>query len=68
MLSEQLKPSQRRAYIEVLDLCRRAKVHLDRLRIAGVPMEQEEERVQHLILGAEGVLAHDSSLGQKADG
>lgn len=64
VLSERLKPSQRRAYMDVIDLARRASPHLDRLRIAGVGSDQDEERVAHLIRSSEGILHHDDMLGQ----
>ena len=62
MTTEALKPSQLRAYNDVVALCRQAQPHLDRLRIAGVPLEQEEMRVQHLLQACEGILHHNSVL------
>jgi hypothetical protein len=61
-LTEMLTPSQRRAYLEVMELCRRAAPHLERLRIAGMPQEQDEERVAHLIRCCEGILQYDAAL------
>lgn len=63
-LSERLKPSQRRAYQDVIALVRRAQPHLDRLRIAGVAMEQEEERAAHLLQASEAILHHDELIGR----
>ena len=68
VLTETLTPSQRRAYMEVLELCRRTAPHLERLRIGGLPQEQDEERLAHLMKCAEGVLHYENilvnSLGQ----
>lgn len=67
-LTEALTPSQRRAYMEVCELCRRAAPHLERLRIGGFPQEQDEERLANLLKCAEGVMVYESayvnSLGQ----
>lgn len=57
-----LKPSQERAYAEVIDLCRRAAPHLTRLRIQGVPLEQDEQRMEHLLKACEGVFHHNEML------
>lgn len=75
-LTEALTPSQRRAYIEVCELCRRAAPHLERLRIGGFPQEQDEERLAHLLKCAEGVMMYENSFvgslgqnnGRTADG
>lgn len=57
-----LKPSQIRGWHEVMDLVQRAVPHLTRLRIAGVPLEQHEARVQHLIQAYEGVMEYEKTL------
>lgn len=62
--NELLKPSQLRAYDEVVDLCRRAIPHLTRLRIAGVPMEQDEQRVQHLLQACEAIKEYEAKLAK----
>lgn len=54
--------SQHRALDQVLDLCARAAPHLTALRIAGVPAEQDEERIQHLIQACEGMKKLDEQL------
>jgi hypothetical protein len=60
--SDLLTPSQLRAYGEVMDCCRRAMPHLQRLRIAGVANEQDEQRLQHLMAACEGILQYEEQL------
>lgn len=62
-----LTPAQERALQEVQDCCRRAAPHLAALRIAGVPMEQEEARLQHLMNACEG-LQHYHNTMQESEG
>lgn len=57
-----LTPAQRRAYESVIDLVRRASEHLTFLRIAGVPLEQDEQRITHLLQASEGILAADEAM------
>lgn len=61
-LTELLTPSQIRAYNEVGELCRRCTPHLERLRIGGVPQEQDEERLAHLLQCVEGILEYERML------
>lgn len=48
--------ARQRAYLMVLDNCQRAAPHLRALQLAGVPAEQEEARIRHLIQACEGIL------------
>lgn len=61
---DRLTPSQVRAYSEVMDLCARAEPHLHRLRLAGVPLEQEEERIAHLKMACEAILSYEQERTQ----
>lgn len=57
-----LTPSQLRGYTQVEDLCRRAAIDLTRLNAGGVPLEQEEMRLQHLLNACEAIKAHNDMI------
>lgn len=60
-----LTPSQRRAYDNVEDLCKRAEVDLMRLRALGVPSDQDEARVQHLLECCKAIKEDDELRSQR---
>jgi hypothetical protein len=62
-----LTPSQLRAYDTVEDLCRRAAIELQKCIIAGMPCEQDQERLQHLLQACDGIKAYNQTL-QQANG
>lgn len=62
-----LTPAQRRSIQEVQDACRRAAPHLTALRMIGLPMEQEEARMQHLLNCCEGLENFDKQI-QESEG
>jgi hypothetical protein len=57
-----LTPSQLRAYNTVEDLCKRAAVDLKRLRDMGIPSEQDEARLMHLLQCCDTIKADDERI------
>ena len=57
-----LTPSQLRGYNTVEDLCKRAAVDLKRLRDMGIPAEQDEMRLQHLLQCCDAIKADDERI------
>lgn len=61
-----LTPSQLRAYEMVEDLCRRAAIEIEKLDCAGVPCDQEKERIAHLLQACDGIKAlHQRIIDQQ---